>query len=49
MVLGILYNKAFTACFDQDDLMVGEGKAALDGDSFGKQNLEFTGIQFNRK
>jgi len=43
VVLGILYNKAFTACFDQDDLMVGEGKAALDGDSFRKQNLGIYG------
>jgi predicted ester cyclase len=39
------YNKAFTARFDRKDLVVGEGKAVVEGDFTGKQNLEFAGIQ----
>ena len=44
-LLDYFYNKAFTARFDQNDPVVGEGKAAAEGDFVGKQNIEFAGIQ----
>ncbi|MCL5068603.1 MAG: ester cyclase [Thaumarchaeota archaeon] len=44
-LLDYFYNKAFSARFDQKDLVVGEGKAVAEGDFVGKQNIEFAGIQ----
>ena len=44
-LLDYFYNKAFTARIDQKDIVVGEGKAVVEGDFFGKQNMEFAGIR----
>jgi predicted ester cyclase len=44
-LLDRFYNEAFTARFDQKDLVVGEGKAVVEGDFVGKQNLEFAGVK----
>ena len=39
------YAKAFTAEFTPKSVTVGEGKAVLEADFHGKQNMEFAGIQ----
>lgn len=44
-LLDYFYSKAFTAQFEPSNLVVGEGKAVLEADFFGKQNMEFAGIQ----
>ena len=45
-LLDYFYNKAFTARFDLKDLVVGEGgKAVIEGDFVGRQNMEFAGIE----
>jgi steroid delta-isomerase-like uncharacterized protein len=44
-LLDYFYNKAFTAKYEIKDLVVGEGRAVLEADFIGKQNLEFAGIQ----
>ena len=44
-LLDYFYNKAFTAEYSIKSLVVSEGKAVLEADFFGKQNLEFAGIQ----
>lgn len=45
-LLDYFYNTAFTATFEQKDLVVGEGgKAVLEADFIGKQKLEFAGVQ----
>jgi predicted ester cyclase len=44
-LLDYFYNKAFTAKYKIKDLVVGEGRAVLEADFIGKQNLEFAGIQ----
>ena len=44
-LLDYFYGKAFTAKYQQTNLTVGEGKAVLEADFNGKQNLEFAGIQ----
>jgi len=44
-LLDYFYNKAFTAKYSVKSLVVSEGKAVLEADFFGKQNLEFAGIQ----
>ena len=45
MLIEYFYNKAFTAHFDQKDLIIGEGKAVAEGIFVGTQNMEFAGIQ----
>ena len=44
-LLDYFYGKAFTANYKLKDVIVGEGRAVLEADFFGKQNLEFAGIQ----
>ena len=44
-LLDYFYNKAFTARFEQTDLVVGAGKAVVEGDFHGKQNMEFAGVK----
>jgi predicted ester cyclase len=44
-LLEYFYTKAFTAEFAPISVTVGEGKAVLEADFHGKQNLEFAGIQ----
>lgn len=45
-LLDYFYNKAFSATFEQKDLVVGEdGKAVLEADFIGMQNLEFAGVR----
>lgn len=44
-LMDYLYSKAFTANFTLRTLIVGEGKAVMEADFDGKQNLEFAGIQ----
>ncbi|PSN83051.1 hypothetical protein B9Q03_13685 [Candidatus Marsarchaeota G2 archaeon OSP_D] len=48
-LLDYFYSKAFTAQFEPRNLVVGEGKAVLEADFFGKQNMEFAGIQPSAK
>ena len=43
-LLDYFYGQAFTAQFRQEDLVVGEGKAVVEGDFHGVQNLEFAGV-----
>ncbi len=43
-LLDYFYGQAFTAQFHQKDLVVGEGKAMVEGDFHGVQNLEFAGV-----
>ncbi len=44
-LLDYFYKKAFTAGFEQKDLIVGAGKAVVQGDFHGKQNMEFAGVK----
>ncbi len=44
-LLEYFYDQAFSAKFQQKDLVVGEGKAVVEGDFHGKQNLEFAGVR----
>lgn len=44
-LLDYFYNKAFTARFEQKDLVIGAGKAVVEGDFHGKQNMEFAGVK----
>ena len=44
-LLDYFYSKAFTASFAPKLVTYGEGKAVLEADFYGKQNLEFAGIQ----
>lgn len=44
-LLDYFYSKAFTAQFEPRNLVVGEWKAVLEADFFGKQNMEFADIQ----
>ncbi len=44
-LMDYFYANAFTAEFTPKSLTVGDGKAVLEADFHGKQNLEFVGIQ----
>ncbi|MDG7000301.1 MAG: nuclear transport factor 2 family protein [Nitrososphaerota archaeon] len=44
-LLDYFYNKAFSARFAQKDLIFGEGKAVVEGDFYGRQNVEFAGVR----
>jgi len=44
-LLDYFYNKAFTAKYKLRSLTVGEGRAVLEADFYGKQNPEFAGIK----
>ena len=44
-LLDYFYNRAFTAKYAQKNLTVGEGKAVLEADFYGRQNLEFAGVR----
>ena len=48
-LLDYFYSKAFTAQYEPRNLVVGEGKAVLEADFFGKQNLEFAGVHPSAK
>ena len=48
-LLDYFYNKAFTADYVPKLVTYGEGKAVLEADFFGIQNLEFAGIQPSSK
>jgi predicted ester cyclase len=44
-LMNYFYTQAFTAEFTPRSVTLGEGKAVLEADFHGKQNLEFAGIQ----